>query len=59
MCIFIFQERHGRIALWNVWPQSLPDILCDFALAEKNYADTNFEPVRNKIAERKEDKVLA
>jgi len=30
------------------------DILCDFALAEKNYYDTNFEPSKNKTIERKE-----
>lgn len=31
------------------------DILCDFALAEKNYYDTNFEPSKDKMLERKED----
>lgn len=56
---FTFQERQRRMVLWHAWPQPLSHILCDFALAEKNYYDTNFEPVRNKTAERKEDKVLA
>jgi len=34
------------------------DILCDFALAEKNYYDTNFEPAKIKMVERKENEVL-
>lgn len=33
------------------------DILCDLALAEKNYYDTNFEPSKNKMVERKEGEV--
>lgn len=54
----IFQDKQGRGVLWDIWPDSLYDILCDFALAEKNYSETNFEPVKNKMMERKEDKVL-
>lgn len=36
----------------------MTDILCDFALAEKNYSDTNFEPAKNLMLERKEDEVF-
>lgn len=44
--------------LCNIWPKSLFDILCDFAVAEKNYFDTNFEPSNNKTLVRKEDEVI-
>ncbi|XP_025407261.1 KICSTOR complex protein C12orf66-like [Sipha flava] len=50
-----FMEKQRSVSLNNVWPKSLFDILCDFALAEKNYSDTNFEPAKNKMLARKED----
>ncbi|XP_050536837.1 KICSTOR subunit 2-like isoform X2 [Daktulosphaira vitifoliae] len=37
------------------WPKALFDILCDFALAEKNYADTNFVPSKSKMFVRRDD----
>jgi hypothetical protein len=54
----VFQEKQRSVSLNNVWPKSLFDILCDFALAEKNYSDTNFEPAKNKMLARKEDEVF-
>uniref|UniRef100_A0A2S2PJJ4 Uncharacterized protein n=2 Tax=Schizaphis graminum TaxID=13262 RepID=A0A2S2PJJ4_SCHGA len=50
-----FMERQRLVFLNNAWPKAMFDILCDFALAEKNYYDTNFEPSKNKMLERKED----
>ncbi|KAL5234166.1 hypothetical protein ACI65C_001576 [Semiaphis heraclei] len=51
----VFMEKQRLVNLNNAWPKAMFDILCDFALAEKNYYDTNFEPSRNKMLERKED----
>ncbi|KAF0763593.1 KICSTOR complex protein [Aphis craccivora] len=50
-----FMERQRLVFLNNAWPKAMFDILCDFALAEKNYYDTNFEPSKDKMLERKED----
>jgi len=50
-----FMEKQRSEVLCNAWPKSLIDVLCDFALAEKNYSDTNFEPAKNKTPARKED----
>ncbi|XP_001950296.1 KICSTOR complex protein C12orf66 [Acyrthosiphon pisum] len=51
----VFMEKQRLVYLNNAWPKAMFDILCDFALAEKNYYDTNFEPSKNKIVERKEN----
>lgn len=50
-----FMEKQRSIFVSYLWPKSLFDILCDFALAEKNYSDMNFEPSKNKSPVRKED----
>ncbi|VVC25170.1 Hypothetical protein CINCED_3A010593 [Cinara cedri] len=50
-----FMERQRSVLLSSVWPKPLFNILCDFAVAEKNYSDTNFEPEKNKLVARKED----
>lgn len=34
------------------------DILCDFALAEKNYSYANFMPAKTLISEHRENKVI-
>jgi len=56
--IIYFQEKQRLVYLNNAWPKAMFDILCDFALAEKNYYDTNFEPAKIKMVERKENEVL-
>ncbi|CAI6367696.1 unnamed protein product [Macrosiphum euphorbiae] len=50
-----FMEKQRLVYLNNAWPKAMFDILCDFALAEKNYYDTNFEPAKIKMVERKEN----
>ncbi|KAL4149503.1 hypothetical protein QTP88_003438 [Uroleucon formosanum] len=50
----VFMEKQRLVYLNNSWPKAMFDILCDLALAEKNYYDTNFEPSKNKMVERKE-----
>jgi len=53
----VFQKRQLLSSECEL-PKLLIDTLCDFALAEDNYSEMQFEPEKPKTVERKDNEVL-